>query len=216
MPDSLGSKYVQDIELGDVYEAQFQVGNQGLLSPQLDFSSPLTSDGRVRYRLNALYRHEDSLRDKAQDFKRFFVAPVVSWQISDRTELTVQLEYSNDKGNFDVGLPAFGTGIVDVPFDRLINEPSDRTDNKLLNVGYNLAHRFSDSWQIRNAFRYTNRDLHFNRDLTQRNTFPYSFVISANSFVISANAFVTSANSFVTSANSFVIAVATFVRTLLA
>lgn len=140
------------------YEAELEVGNRELFRPQIDFSGPLTEDGRLRYRLNALYQHEDSFRNFDQDFERFFIAPVVSWQISDRTDLTVQFEYTDEEAPLDTGLVAVGNGVVDVPFERIFGESDDLVDTRFLNVGYNLEHRFSDNWRLRNAFRYTNQD----------------------------------------------------------
>ncbi|MEO0376192.1 MAG: TonB-dependent siderophore receptor [Cyanobacteria bacterium P01_A01_bin.17] len=141
------------------YEAKLQAGNRGLISPSLDISGPLTSDSRLRYRLNALYRNEDSFRDFERDIERFFVAPILSWDISDRTDLTLQLEYSDYEGPFEAGLPAIGDSVADVPFSRVTGELDDFVEIESLNVGYNLEHRFSDAWQLRNAFRFTRRDI---------------------------------------------------------
>ena len=150
------------LEEGSLYEAKLQLGDDALVRQSIDFSDSLTSDGSVRYRLNALYRHENSFRDFDQDFERFFVAPVVSWQIGDRTDLTVQLDYTDNEAPADLGLPASGESIVDVDFDTIINEPDDITENDLINVGYDLEHRFSDNWKLRNAFRFSDRDIFFN------------------------------------------------------
>lgn len=141
------------------YEARLQAGNQSLLRPQIDFSGPLSSDSRVRYRLNALYRSEDSFRDFDQDFERFFVAPVLSWQISDRTDLTFQFEYTDDESPLDNGLPASGDSVIDLPFTRRIDDPDGLAESEFLSVGYNFEHRFSDRWKIRNAFRYSDRNV---------------------------------------------------------
>jgi iron complex outermembrane recepter protein len=141
------------------YEGQFQAGSYGFINPQIDFSGPLTADQRLRYRLNALYRREDGFLDDNRENRRLFIAPIVSWKIDDRTDLSVQLEYSDDKRPFEVGLPAFGEGVLNVPRDRIINEPNDFAAEQFLNVGYNLEHRFNDNWKIRSAFRYFNRDL---------------------------------------------------------
>ncbi|MEM9005768.1 MAG: TonB-dependent siderophore receptor [Cyanobacteria bacterium P01_F01_bin.86] len=141
------------------YEAQLQVGNRGFISSSIDFSGPLTEDDRLRYRLNALVRREDIFRDFDTNSRRAFIAPTVSWQISDRTELSIQLEYSDDEGPSDFGLPAVGNRIADVPFDRISVEPGDFVENESFNVGYNFEHRFSDNWQLRNAFRFARREL---------------------------------------------------------
>ena len=136
------------------YNLQLQVGNRGFVSPSIDLSGPLTEDGRLLYRLNTLYRHEDGFRDYDSDLERFFVAPVVSWQISEQTDFTVSLEYIRDDKPADFGLLAFGDGIADIPFDRVTNNPDATIDKDYLSVGYNLEHRFSEDWLSRNQFRY--------------------------------------------------------------
>ncbi|MEM8677585.1 MAG: TonB-dependent siderophore receptor [Cyanobacteria bacterium P01_G01_bin.67] len=143
---------------GSLYEATLQLGNDALVRPQLDFSDSLTADGSLRYRLNALYRHENSFRDFDQDFERFFIAPVVKWQIGDRTDITFQLDYTDDEAPLDNGLVASGDGIVDVSFDTTIDDPDNVSEREVVNVGYNLEHRFSDNWHIANAFRYTDQN----------------------------------------------------------
>ncbi|MEM1256787.1 MAG: TonB-dependent siderophore receptor [Cyanobacteria bacterium P01_H01_bin.21] len=143
------------------YELGFRAGNRGLIEPSLDFSGPLTEDGRLLYRLNALYRNENSFRDFDTDIERFFIAPTISWQISDRTDLTLSLEYSDDERPTDFGLVADGDGVLDVPFDRNLGEPEDRLTAEFLRTGYRFEHRFSDNWKIRNGFNYINYDEQF-------------------------------------------------------
>ncbi|MEM7061892.1 MAG: TonB-dependent siderophore receptor [Cyanobacteria bacterium P01_B01_bin.77] len=140
------------------YKVALRLGNYGLIEPSLDISGPLTDDGRLLYRLNALYRTEDGFRDFDVDSERFFIAPVVSWQISDRTDLTVSLEYIDEEKPVDFGLIALGDGVADIPFDRILGEPDNVTTNEYLRTGYQFEHRFSDNWRVRNAFYYINRD----------------------------------------------------------
>ncbi|MEM7062495.1 MAG: TonB-dependent receptor [Cyanobacteria bacterium P01_B01_bin.77] len=136
------------------YNLQLQGGNLGFVSPSLDFSGPLNEDSSVRYRLNALYRREEGFRDFNNDFERFFIAPTLAWDIGDRTNLTVSLEYTEDNEPQDWGLVAVGEGIADIPFDRVLNDPNSTIERDSLSVGYTLEHRFSDDWQLRNQFRY--------------------------------------------------------------
>ncbi|ABW31702.1 TonB-dependent siderophore receptor [Acaryochloris marina] len=141
------------------YEAQLQIGNRGLISPQIDLTGPLTSDNRLLYRLNVLYRNEESFRDYEQNIERIFVAPTLSWKISDQTDLTVQLEYSDYSGPFEVGLPVIGNRVADVPASRVAGELEDFSDIEFLRVGYDLEHRFNDRWKVQNTFRFTRRDI---------------------------------------------------------
>ena len=78
-----------------------------------------------------------------------------------KPNLTVSLEYTNDKRAADVGLPVVGDRVVDVPRDRILGEPDDKVESKYLNAGYDLEHRFNDNWTIRNAFRYSSHDYDF-------------------------------------------------------
>ncbi|MEM0979158.1 MAG: TonB-dependent siderophore receptor [Cyanobacteria bacterium P01_H01_bin.58] len=137
-----------------VYDLSLRVGNRGLVEPSLDFSGPLTEDGRVLYRLNALYRNEESFRDFDEDIERFFVNPVVSVALGDRTDLRLEFEYYEEDRPGDFGLIAFGDGVLDVPFDQSLGEPGDITKTTSLRTNYQFEHRFSDNWKIRNAFQY--------------------------------------------------------------
>lgn len=137
------------------YNIQLQGGNREFISPSLDFSGPLTEDGSLLYRLNALYRTEDSFQDYENNFERFSIAPTLTWRISDRTDLTLNLEYIEDNDPYVTGTLAFGDSLADVPLERGFNNPDNTIEKESLNVGYTLEHRFSDSWQLRNQFRYT-------------------------------------------------------------
>ena len=151
------------------YEGSVRAGSRGLFEGSLDATGPLTEDGRVLYRLNALYRNEDYFRDFDTDINRFFVAPVISWAISDsqgdssasRTDLTLDLEYRDDERPSDFGLVAIGDRVADVPFDRVFGEPEDIFEGTFLRTGYQLEHRFNDSWKVRNAFHYTRYESEF-------------------------------------------------------
>ncbi|MEM7648898.1 MAG: TonB-dependent siderophore receptor, partial [Cyanobacteria bacterium P01_A01_bin.70] len=144
------------------YQVDVRAGSRFLVEPGIDLTGPLTSDGRVLYRLNALFRREDFYRDFDDPIERAFIAPTVSWAISDRTDLLVELEYSNETRPADFGgLPALGDRVADVPFDRITGEPGDDAQNEFLRVGYQFEHRFSDHWKVRNSFRYIDSDNEF-------------------------------------------------------
>ncbi|PPS45605.1 TonB-dependent siderophore receptor [Chroococcidiopsis sp. TS-821] len=137
------------------YEAELQVGSYGLIRPRIDISGPLDNSASVLYRLNALYSRRDSFRNFDQDFEQFFISPVLTWNINERTNLALNLQLSNRERPFDGGTVAVGNGVADVPRDRIFNEPDDFIRRDFLSIGYNLNHQLSNEWSIRNAFRYT-------------------------------------------------------------
>ena len=144
------------------FEAEFQAGSFGFIRPRLDISGPLNPDKSLLYRLNAAYERSDGFRDFDQDIERVFIGPAVTWKISDRTDLTLQLAYLDDKRPLDRGIPAFGEGIADIPISRITGEPDDFIQNQQFTAKYELQHRFSENWSLRNAFQYLNEDLTVN------------------------------------------------------
>ncbi|MBD2448910.1 TonB-dependent siderophore receptor [Nostoc sp. FACHB-152] len=135
------------------YSAEFDVGNYSFYRPSFDISGPLTDDGSVLYRLNVAYQNAGSFRD--YNFTdRVFVAPVITWNISDRTSLTFDLEYLNNSYRFDRGLPSIGNRPAPIPISRFIGLPQSVYEDSNLRVGYRLEHEFSKDWQLRNAFSF--------------------------------------------------------------
>jgi iron complex outermembrane recepter protein len=151
--------YVTKQPLSDpFYAVGLQVGSFSLVRPTLDLSGPLNPDGTLLYRLNTAYERGGNFRDFDQEIERFFISPVVTWKISDRTDLTFELDYLNNKRPLDRGVIAFGTGIANIPFDRILGEPDDFNEKTDFSVGYRLEHRFNDNWKIRNRFRFSSLD----------------------------------------------------------
>ncbi|QUY43763.1 TonB-dependent receptor [Acaryochloris marina] len=151
------------------YKVALQAGSYGLVRPQVDLSGPLTEDGSLLYRLNAVYQREDGFRDFAQKTNRFFIGPTLTWRISDRTEVDFQLEYLDDERPLDPGLVALGNRVADIPRDRILGEPNDRIESTFIRVGYDFEHRFNENWTLRNAFRY----LESNDDISATLSFPF-------------------------------------------
>jgi iron complex outermembrane recepter protein len=170
------------------YNFQFQGGNSNFISPSIDLSGPLTGDGRLLYRLNALYRQEASVQDYDTNFNRFFIAPTLAWQIGDRTDLTVNLEYIKEDNPIVSGTVAIGEGIADIPLQRVINNPDGGSDEEnSLNVGYTFEHNFSKNWQLRNQFSFISEKSGNNEPNTYQISLDESTGILDRSFLIFEN-----------------------------
>jgi iron complex outermembrane recepter protein len=137
------------------YNADLSIGSYSFYRPSIDLSGPLSADKNLRYRLNAAYENAGSFRDFVNS-ERVFVAPVLSWKIGNRTDFSLDISYLSDRRTFDRGIPAFGTGVADIPIDRFLGEPGDFRDLSQISIGYRLEHRFNDNLKIRNAFKYSN------------------------------------------------------------
>jgi len=136
------------------YELSFRAGNRSLIEPSIDLSGPLSEDGRALYRLNALYRRENYFRDFNQPIERFFFAPVLDLAINARTDVIMEVEYTNDERPSDFGLVAVGDEVADIPFDRALNDRDIAATTEVVRAGYRIEHRVTEDWTLRNAFSY--------------------------------------------------------------
>ncbi|MBD2360320.1 TonB-dependent receptor [Anabaena minutissima FACHB-250] len=133
------------------------VGNYSFYRPGIDLSGPLNADGSLLYRLNVAYQNAGSFRD-FNFTERFFIAPVVTWNISDRTSVTFDFEYLNNDYRSDRGLASIGDRPAPVPISRFIGYPFDGNTtytDSAFRAGYRFEHQFSENWQLRNAFSFS-------------------------------------------------------------
>lgn len=133
------------------YTAEFTVGSYDFYRPSLDISQPLTSDKKLLSRLNVAYENSGSFVDFV-DGEIFSIAPVLSYKISDNTNLTLEYEHSTVNRTFYDGLLPVRESFQ-VPISRFLGEPSSKpfkvnTDAATIT----LDHRFSDNLQFRSAF----------------------------------------------------------------
>jgi iron complex outermembrane recepter protein len=146
--------FITESPLSDpYYSAELELGNYGFVRPTVDLSGPLNDDETLLYRLNAAYLNEDGFRDFNRATERYFVAPVLTWQISDRTDLTLEFDYVSDERPFDRGLVVIDDEVADIPISRILDEEDDFRQVEEVGAGYRFEHRFSDNWRLRNAFR---------------------------------------------------------------
>ncbi|QYO62236.1 TonB-dependent siderophore receptor [Leptolyngbya sp. 7M] len=138
------------------YSVEASAGSYNFYRGAIDLTGPLTEDGRLLYRLNLLARTTESFLDFF-DRQQFTVAPTISWQITDNTNLSLFAEYINIDGAFgQFGLPARGTVLPnpngDIPLSRNLGEPFANETTELFRVGYDLEHEFNQNWQLRSVF----------------------------------------------------------------
>ncbi|MEM8639242.1 MAG: TonB-dependent siderophore receptor [Cyanobacteria bacterium P01_G01_bin.54] len=137
------------------YELGFKVGNRGLVEPSFDFTGPLSADGRVLYRINGTYRNQEYYhRDFNQPTERYFIAPMITWEISDNTDLLLELELRDTERPNDFGLVAVGDGVAPIPFNRALEDPDLLSSVETNRMGYQFEHRFNEDWKIRNSYYY--------------------------------------------------------------
>ena len=142
-------------------QLDLQLGNRDHRQVGVDVSGELT-DGN-RYRLVALYSERDGVQDGTYN-KRVYLAPSVTLDISDRTDLTLLASFKHDEG-VPTGsfFPAYGTldtsgGQID-PSTNLGQPDNDTNRSTQITVGYELAHQLNDTWEFKQNARFNYNDL---------------------------------------------------------
>jgi len=135
------------------YRLEFQAGNRNFYQPTIDLSGPLTADDTVLYRLIAGYETQDGFKEFTGS-EQFSVAPSITINFSERTNLNLYYEFShataNTGNNFPDVIRPDGSFITPRNlFTSYLN--TDNASWETQRIGYTFNHSFSDNWQLRNS-----------------------------------------------------------------
>jgi iron complex outermembrane receptor protein len=142
------------------YALEQQFGSYDLYRTTADATGAINTDGSLLYRLNFEYLDRNSFRDFAFT-DRVFVAPSLTWNISDRTQIDLDFIYSDEDTLEDHGVIASTVTRrpIDIPISRFFGEPAtDKSKTETYNTGLTFRHAFSDDWKVRAKFNMQQRD----------------------------------------------------------
>ena len=126
---------------------QQQAGSFGRYRTQLDSGGPLNDAGSVLYRCNAAWEKAQSYREGANN-RRIFLAPVVTWNLSSRAQVSAYLEYLRSDDPIDSGLPIVGSALPAVPVERRVEEGGE-VHTRDVRTGARGWYALDDQWTLR-------------------------------------------------------------------
>lgn len=141
-------------------EVMASVGSYDFYEAGVDVGTPLNNEGTVYARLTGLYRFQESFTDYIEK-QRGYIAPAFTWEINERTTLTVLTSFVYDNDQLGFPLPASGTVLPnptgqEIPRDRYLGEPgSNMVDQWRAKVGYEFRHEFNDTFSLRQNASYS-------------------------------------------------------------
>lgn len=137
----------------------------------LDATGPLTDDKRLRYRLTAAYDHGGNHRkDYDQDSR--FVSPYFSWDLTDRTQLGVELiaQHTRFDGR-ENPLPRHPLSFQ-LPVETNLGAGGEGADRRFV-ARIDLRHRFDNGWTLRQGI--------YHSDMSKTKDFSFQFLaVNAN------------------------------------
>lgn len=162
-------------------EAGMTVGSFNTYRGTLDLDGQLDKAGKLLYRLNILGQSKGSHRDFEFN-NRVSVAPVIKYQMSDRTSLTAEYTYQYNQmsiigSNYSFSAKGYGDLPVDFTTAEANMEPTKLTENSAF---VTMVHHFDDNWRFTGQLAYiTSRQIgqslwpsgfSANKDTLQRGT----------------------------------------------
>ncbi|MDD5277012.1 MAG: TonB-dependent receptor [Methylovulum sp.] len=131
------------------YAMNQQFGSYNLYRTTIDATGPVSNDKSLLYRMNLSYQNSGSFREFV-DKEDVFMAPVLTWHISPKTQATLELEYNHQHLGLDTAF---------LPLDKLFSTPRSRnygeytpTTRETIFGGFNLSHQFNDDWSVKHRF----------------------------------------------------------------
>jgi iron complex outermembrane recepter protein len=130
-------------------EAAITAGSYGLFRASLDLDGKLTSNGKLLYRLNLSAQNKNSHR--ANEYNdRYVIAPVISYQLDDKTKLTLEYNYQranmSNVGSFYVFSP---NHFKEFPVDfTSLPAGSPGTTMNDHSIYLNIQHDLNSDWKI--------------------------------------------------------------------
>ena len=127
--------------------AGVSAGSFGTYEATLDAN--FWEEGPWGLRLNGLWREGDGHRDNL-DHETLAVNPVLAWRPSERTTLTVGLEWMQADFQPDAGIPVIGGRIADVDRETSYASPYDRSEQDIGRLQLDFERQLSDRTTVRN------------------------------------------------------------------
>lgn len=147
----------------DTGMVEVRYGTDSFAQVGLDTNTVLSDT--VRFRLVTMMNQQDGDLD-GTDNDRFYIAPSLSWDVTDATNITFLGSVKRDNGVPTGGfMPAYGTLFPNAEGDyidehtNLGNPDVDNNDNLQVSVGYELESYLNDVWTLKQNANYSYTDL---------------------------------------------------------
>ena len=134
------------------YAFNQQFGSYNLYRTTIDTTGPVSNNKDVLYRMNISYENSGSFRDYVNNDK-LFLDPILKWNLSARTQATIELEYSHENIGLDYQFdPTYNGQFIKIPRNLNYSGPNSGTNkNDHIFGGFNWSHQFNDDWSIKHG-----------------------------------------------------------------
>lgn len=137
-------------------EISMQMGSFAYYKPAFDFYGGLTKS--IAFRINGSYENSESFRDVVKN-ERLYINPSLLFDISPKTQITLQGDYLSADWTPDFGTGIVGTQILDLPRNNFYGALWSNGTTKSASASALLNHDFNKNWKLNfnSSFQSYNR-----------------------------------------------------------
>lgn len=136
-------------------EVSIRTGSWGQFRPAFDVQTILDKNKTTAFRLNGAYERSDNYRPVVSS-ERVYVNPSFEWRPSDRTTITLEMDYLNEDRTpvtSTVNLAADTLeALYDMPHDKFLGTKNDNVNSKVFTYSGRIRHKLTDNYSIRAAY----------------------------------------------------------------
>ncbi len=126
-------------------EISMQVGSYAFYKPTLDFYGPLNNN--IAYRINGSYENSESFRDVVKN-KRIYFNPSILFNVTNKTQITLQGDYLSADWTPDFGTGAIGKEIAEVSRNTYFGALWSNGQTKSTSASALINHDFNKRWKL--------------------------------------------------------------------
>ncbi|WDS37176.1 TonB-dependent siderophore receptor [Pseudoxanthomonas sp.] len=133
------------------------LGSHGLVQGTVDAGTPLSANGKVALRVNALVSNSNDATAHVW-FRNRFIAPSLSLDLGEQTDLVLLSSFQERDYIRQQGLPLVGSVLPNangaIPRNTFMGEPGqDPYHARETRIGYAFSHRFESGWTLNQNLR---------------------------------------------------------------
>ncbi|AKH93360.1 TonB-dependent siderophore receptor [Elizabethkingia anophelis] len=133
----------------------FRYGSWDFYRPTVDFQRVLDNEGKVAIRFNGAYQKNNSFRSHVQG-ERIYVNPSITFRPDKMTNITVEMDYMNDRRTPDRGTVNLAAGdteaLYTMPKGKFLGFAEDRAKTETYNFMTSVDRKINDKFKVRAAF----------------------------------------------------------------
>ncbi|KGT08239.1 TonB-dependent siderophore receptor [Elizabethkingia anophelis] len=133
----------------------FRYGSWDFYRPTVDFQRVLDNEGKIAIRFNGAYQKNNSFRSHVQG-ERIYVNPSITFRPDKMTNITVEMDYMNDRRTPDRGTVNLAAGdteaLYTMPKGKFLGFAEDRAKTETYNFMTSVDRKINDKFKVRAAF----------------------------------------------------------------